>query len=242
MPLSALMRKVELINLDKQTKDLTIVDGLSQMLPAGIDYGGYKAISNLLQSWMEVEEADNHVFLKLRASTADSSEVKAVEEGNFYAYFGLNKFKYLYDYKAVFAQDSAFNTPYQLINHDFEAMSQQTQAPVNQVPSAFVVASISLKDQQTFYGLFGYIQQRPQLNQLLKTMNARIESMMVKTKELAKALEGDHSHEDIEFAHHIAHKLLPLSEQIAEDIAYLEENISEELWPLPTYFDMLFIK
>lgn len=174
MPLSALMRKVELINLDNQSKDLTIVDGLSQMLPAGIDYGGYKAISNLLQSWMEVEEADNHVFLKLRASTADSSEVKAVEEGNFYAYFGLNKFKYLYDYKAVFAQDSAFNTPYQLIHHDFEAMSQQTQAPVNQVPSAFVVASIALKHQQTFYGLFGYSQQRPQLHQLLKTMNVQI--------------------------------------------------------------------
>jgi glutamine synthetase len=78
--------------------------------------------------------------------------------------------------------------------------------------------------------------------ELLKTMNTRIESMMTKTQELAKALEGDHSHEDIEFAHHIAHKLLPISEKIAADIAYLEENISEELWPLPTYFDMLFIK
>lgn len=173
MPISALMRKVELINLDKQTKDITIVDGLSQMLPAGVDYGGYKAISNLLQSWMEVEEASNHVFLKLRASTADSSEVKAVEEGNFYTYFGLNQFKYLYDYKAVFAQDSAFNTPYQLINHDFLGMSKQSQAPVNQVPSAFVVASISLKDQQTFYGLFGYSQQRLQLSQLLTTMNVQ---------------------------------------------------------------------
>ena len=189
MPISALMRKVELINLDKQTKDFTIVDGLSQMLPAGIDYGGYKAISNLLQSWMEVEEADNHVFLKLRASTADSSEVKAVEEGNFYAYFGLNKFKYLYDYKAVFAQDSAFNTPYQLINHDFEGVSKQIQAPVNQVPSAFVVASIALKDQQTFYGLFGYSQQRPQLIKLLQGMNAKtIEEKFFENQQVVEAL------------------------------------------------------
>ena len=189
MPLSALMRKVELINLDQQPKDIIVVDGLSQMLPAGIDYGGYKAISNLLQSWMEVEEADNHVFLKLRASTADSSEVKAVEEGNFYTYFGLTKFKYLYDYKAVFAQDSAFNTPYQLINHDFEGMSKQTQTPVNQVPSAFVVASMSLKDQQTFYGLFGSSQQRPQLSKLLKTMS-------VQTME-KKFLENNHVIEEL---------------------------------------------
>ena len=189
MPLSALMRKVEIINLDKTTKDIIVVDGLSQMLPAGIDYGGYKAISNLLQSWMEVEEADNHVFLKLRASTADSSEVKAVEEGNFYTYFGLSKFKYLYDYKAVFAQDSAFNTPYQLIKHDFQGMSKQTQAPVNQVPSAFVVASISLKDQQTFYGLFGYSQQRPQLSKLLNTMNEKtMEQKYVENKLVIQSL------------------------------------------------------
>jgi hypothetical protein len=189
MPISALMRKVELINLDKQTKEITIVDGLSQMLPAGIDYGGYKAISNLLQSWMEVEESSNHVFLKLRASTADSSEVKAIEEGNFYSYFGLNKFAYLYDYKAVFAQDSAFNTPYQLINHDFESLSKQIQAPVNQVPSAFVVASIALKDQQTFYGLFGYSQQRPQLTKILNGMSAKtIEEKFFENQQVVEAL------------------------------------------------------
>jgi hypothetical protein len=171
MPLSALMRRVEIINLDKTTKDIIVVDGLSQMLPAGIDYGGYKAISNLLQSWMEVEEAENHVFLKLRASTADSSEVKAVEEGNFYTYFGLKNKTYLYDYKAVFAQDSAFNTPYQLIANDYDGMRKQKQAPVNQVPSAFVVTPISLQTQQTFYGLFGYSQQRQELTKLLTKMS-----------------------------------------------------------------------
>ena len=172
MPLSALMRKVELVNLDGQTKDLVIVDGISQMLPAGVDYGGYKAISNLLQSWMEVAEGKNHVFFKLRASTADSSEVKAVEDGNFYSYFGLNQFKYIYDYKAVFAQDSAFNTPYQLMKLNYAEMSKQIQAPVNQVPSGFVVASLQLKKQETFYGLFGYSQQRSKLSELLQGMTA----------------------------------------------------------------------
>jgi hypothetical protein len=174
MPLSALMRKVDLISLDGKTKDLLIVDGLTQMLPAGIDYGGYKAVSYLLQSWMEVQEGDNHVFLKLRASTADSSEVKAVEDGNFYAYVGLPQQQYLYDYKAVFAQDSSFATPYQLQQFNFAQMAKQAQAPVNQVPSAFVVAPITLNQQHTFYGLFGYSQDRQQLTTLLSQLTPEV--------------------------------------------------------------------
>jgi hypothetical protein len=174
MPLSALMRKVDIVNLSKQTKSLVIVDGLSQMLPAGIDYGGYKAISNLLQSWMEVEEKDQYVFLRLRASTADSSEVKLVEEGHFYTYIGLPKVHYLYDYKAVFALDRSFQTPYQLMNLDYSAFISQKQAPVNQVPSAFASAEITLKDQVTFFGLFGYSAQRDRLTQQLGQINSEV--------------------------------------------------------------------
>jgi len=172
MPLSALMRKVDVISLDGIEKNLIVIDGLAQILPAGIDYGGYKAVSYLLQSWMEVQENDNHVFLKLRASTADSSEVKAVDDGNFYTYIGLNQKQYIYDYKAVFAQDSSFVTPYQLQALDYQQLIKQKQAPVNQVPSAFVVSELSVKQTTTFYGVFGYSQSRSQLSPLVQKMNA----------------------------------------------------------------------
>ena len=172
MPLSALMRKVEITSLDGVEKKLIVIDGLAQILPAGIDYGGYKAVSYLLQSWMEVQENDNHVFLKLRASTADSSEVKAVDDGNFYTYVGLNKKQYLYDYKAVFAQDSSFTTPYRLQALDYQNLVKQTQAPVNQVPSAFVVSELVVKTTTSFYGVFGYSQNRTQLSPLVQKMNA----------------------------------------------------------------------
>jgi hypothetical protein len=173
MPLSALMRKVEIINLTSEKKAFVIVDGLSQMLPAGIDYGGYKAISNLLQSWMEVEENSEYVFLKLRASTADSSEVKLVEDGHFYTYVGLHQPHYIYDYKSVFALDRSFQTPYQFQQLDYVTFCQQKQAPVNQVPSAFVSAEINLKDRVSFYGLFGYSAHRSQLSSLLKTFTLK---------------------------------------------------------------------
>lgn len=172
MPLSALMRKVDITSLDGVEKKLIVIDGLAQILPAGIDYGGYKAVSYLLQSWMEVQENDNHVFLKLRASTADSSEVKAVDDGNFYSYIGLNQKQYIYDYKAVFAQDSSFATPYQLQTLDYHKLVKQKQAPVNQVPSAFVASELAVKNTITFYGVFGYSQNRAQLSPLVQKMNA----------------------------------------------------------------------
>src|SRR5690554_1410812 len=67
----ALVRKVSITNLGVE-REIEVVDGLPQILPAGIDYGGYKSVSNLLQSWMQATKIHNSVFYKLRASTADS--------------------------------------------------------------------------------------------------------------------------------------------------------------------------
>ena len=63
--LSALARVVEIKNLGDSRK-IELLDGLTQILPCGIDYGGYKAVSNLLQSWMDVDIEPDYAFYKLR--------------------------------------------------------------------------------------------------------------------------------------------------------------------------------
>lgn len=78
--------------------------------------------------------------------------------------------------------------------------------------------------------------------ELLKTVNTYVETLVSDTKKLANELEKHEGKDDIEYATVIANELLPLSEKVADTVAYLEENVSEELWPLPTYFDMLFIR
>lgn len=75
---------------------------------------------------------------------------------------------------------------------------------------------------------------------ILNDIDAHTDTLYNKTKELQKGIEG--LGEELEDAKKIAETLLPLSEEIAEIIAYLEEHVSEEYWPLPTYFDLLFIK
>ena len=61
-PIAALVRRVSIKNLDGKKKTIEVLDGLNQMLPSGIDHGGYKAVSNLLQSWMQVETMDRAIF------------------------------------------------------------------------------------------------------------------------------------------------------------------------------------
>lgn len=77
---------------------------------------------------------------------------------------------------------------------------------------------------------------------ILKAVNENLESLRADNGKMVKLLESIAGKEDIEAADVIAKDMLPLSEKIADTVAFLEENVSEELWPLPTYYDMLFIR
>jgi glutamine synthetase len=75
---------------------------------------------------------------------------------------------------------------------------------------------------------------------LLKSINDNMTVLYEKTQKLMQ--ETDKLGEEIGDAEVIANTLLPLSEEIAEHVAFLEENVAEELWPLPTYYDLLFVR
>lgn len=188
-PIAALVRRVSIKNLDGKKKTIEVLDGLNQMLPSGIDHGGYKAVSNLLQSWMQVETMDRAIFLKLRASTADSSEVSDVRDGNFYFYEGLAQTQYIYDYKCIYQLDSSFTTPYGFINLDQSTFSQQKQAAVNQVPCAFVYASFELDESMTFFGVFGYGKDQAMIANYRQSINgAQLESKFNENASMANNL------------------------------------------------------
>jgi len=153
---AGLVRKVEIKNLKNHAREIEIIDGLTQILPAGVKHGNYKSISNLLQSWMRSEHEEDFVFYRLTAQTGDSAEVKSAHDGNFYLTEGLDHRFYISDYKLIFAEDTSLSTPYGLIEHALEELRHMPQAHVNQVPSAMSAASFSLSDQKTFYGIFGH--------------------------------------------------------------------------------------
>lgn len=166
--IAALVRKVEIINLDNKEKDIEIVDGLAQILPTGIDYGGYKAVSNLLQSWMETKINEDYAFYTLRGSTGDEAEVKEISEGNFMHSVSSIKPTYIYDYKSIFLEDTSLETPYAFING---SILDQLQTKVNQVPAAMVHYDFKLKKNFEFVSMFGYSETEEKIESFVNKTN-----------------------------------------------------------------------
>jgi hypothetical protein len=188
-PVAGLVRKVEIKNLDDTKKEIELIDGLAQILPSGIDYGGYKAISNLLQSWMSSIDNQNYVFYKLRASTGDSAEVSDVIDGNFYMSFGLSDAFYISDYKLIFDENTTLRTPYQFIENDINTLKNQSQTRVNQVPCAMTGAKCILQENISFFSIIGYAQNKEMLDEVHQHLSVQ--------KLLAKSLENEQIHQNI---------------------------------------------
>ena len=136
---AALVRSVEFTNTGSSTLDVEVLDGLSQILPAGIDHGGYKAMSNLLRSWMDVERLDEgFAFYKLRSATGDTSETAEVKDGNFYlSFIDGDPVTPIADMDLVYGYDTAMNHPAHFAGHSLLEIKNSFQATANKVPCGF---------------------------------------------------------------------------------------------------------
>ena len=164
---AALARYVEIENLGEK-REIELLDGLTQMLPSGIDYGGYKAVSNLLQSWMDVDLESGYGFYKLRGSTDDTSIISEIVDGNFFiTKINGQKTPIICDIKKVFTYDTSFQTP-----HGFmEGMSIHDQVTINQVPCAYTYYQGEIEDKLTIESLFGYTQNKQHIQAVVDKLD-----------------------------------------------------------------------
>jgi len=165
--LAGLVRKVEISNLLETDNEFEIVDGLAQIFPPGIDYGGFKSVSHLLQSWMETENNNECIYYSLRASTGDSAKVCDAVNGNFYLTIGDNKPSYISDIGVLFKDDTSLTTPYGLIENSVTELANMPQTHVNQVPCGFSAFKATIKKKLTFYTLIGHVNERREMTELL---------------------------------------------------------------------------
>lgn len=148
---AGLVRMVDITNHGNQPLNLEILDGISQLLPSGIDYGGYKAISNLLRSWMNVENLENNVaFYKLRSSTGDEAEMKVSKDGNFYLSFVNNELtKPIADMDLIYGYDTAMNHPANFASESIDSIVSKPQVTENKVPCGFTPVKKTLNPGET---------------------------------------------------------------------------------------------
>jgi len=188
--IGALVRRTKITNISKKDLDVQILDGIAEILPAGVNNSGFKEMSNLLVSWMDVEELENDIaFYNLRSSTGDSAEVKKVTNGNYL--FGLvdgTLCRPIVDQDLVFGQDSSKRSAnhYAKIGHD--GILKVKQVTVNKIPCGFIPTKKTLKPGETLAIdiISGYTHMKEHLYEFLA--KAKTKGYLDEKGEEAKAL------------------------------------------------------
>lgn len=149
--IAALVRKVEVTNLRESEITFEIADGLTQIFTPGTEHGSYKVMSNLLRSWMDVYNLENNcAFYKNRASTGDSAEVSAIQEGNFYVSFIDDKLiKPIVDPTLIFGNDKGYTNAKNFSKNSVNEILSSYQNYANKVPCGFTLSKANLKENET---------------------------------------------------------------------------------------------
>lgn len=145
-PVAGLVRKVEIVNLG-QERLIEVVDGIATILPSGASNTDYKAMSNLMRSWMDVDNLSTHIpFYKFRASSGDQAEVSMIKKGHFYLSFSEDHKIILpiVDPSLIFGYDSSLTVPVGLQDKQLHDLALNEQVAVNKVPCGFTPVSKAL--------------------------------------------------------------------------------------------------
>ncbi|NGM85202.1 cellobiose phosphorylase [Paenibacillus sp. 7124] len=158
---AALARHVEIVNLDGSPLSLEVLDGLPEILPYGVDNAGYKAMGNLLRSWMEVYNLERAIpFFKLRSSTKDEAEISEFASGHFCLSFSDEErlIPPLVDYETIFGYNTSLFYPSEFAKTSLAELLNRPQITANKVPCGFAGKSAELAPGQSvnLYTLIGH--------------------------------------------------------------------------------------
>ena len=161
----ALVRCVHIKNSSSRTRHLEVLDGLPAIIPYGVTMNSMKEMGQTMKAWMEVLDLDSRVpFFKVRASTADSAEVKEVHGGNFG--FAADKdgtrLPVIVDTEQIFAYDTSFGQPVCLQEGSLKDICNGIQTTENLVPCCFFAkeAQLAPGEELVFYELYGQAESR----------------------------------------------------------------------------------
>jgi len=149
--IAALVREVRITNLADQEVSFELLDGISMLLPYQVPNGAFKAIANLMRSWMDVYALDHNVgFFRMRSSTSDSAEVQNVTKGNFYcSSIDDTLIKPIVDSRLVFDYDNSKRYARFFEEHSLKEIQELEQVTANKIPVAFTGVNLTVKAGET---------------------------------------------------------------------------------------------
>ncbi|MDO4306653.1 MAG: hypothetical protein Q4C77_07445 [Eubacteriales bacterium] len=168
----ALVRCVHIRNISSRSKNLEVLDGMPAVIPYGVTMNSMKEMGQTMKAWMEVLHPDSRVpFFKVRASTADSAEVKEVHGGNFG--FAVDQegmqLPVIVDTEQIFAYDTSFGQPVCLQESSLKDICNGRQTTENLVPCCFFAkeAETAPGEELVLYEIYGQAESREILEEFL---------------------------------------------------------------------------
>ncbi|GAB6090230.1 hypothetical protein [Spirochaeta dissipatitropha] len=155
-PLAGLVREVKVTNIGKQKLSCELLDGLPQIVPAGVNFSALKEISTTAQAWMNVFPVDGLCALyRVGASMQDTANVQVQKMSNFA--MGLQKtadgFKVLepvFDPDILFPAQQFMSVPEHFEKSGVKGLAYNRQIKEGKQHCAFFCDTISLAPGESY--------------------------------------------------------------------------------------------
>lgn len=140
-----LVRNVKVTNLGS-SKNIEIIDGITQLLPSNINEWMLKHQSNLLKSWVDVKLLKEKIaYYIVNSIPVDEAEVSETTMGNYYiSIFNEEVIKPIYDANIIFGNDTTFTRPLNFELTSISSLSNQPNITANKVPVGFTPLEVRL--------------------------------------------------------------------------------------------------
>ncbi len=197
---AGLSRTVSIENTGKKHRSIEIIDGLSQIVPFGVNNFFLKKLGRTIEAWMNIDNLDKDVpFYRLTVDPSDRPEVVHIDSGNFYLGFHFQgtkpkKIRPIVDPETVFGAVTDFSYPLKFLSKQ-KFSYPAWQLTKSKTPSALLLLSFELKpkEQKTFYTIIGHARDTETLNNSINkiTKYGYIEYKLAQNSELIRKLKDD---------------------------------------------------
>ena len=168
---AALARMLTVTNTGASAVDLELLDGMSALVPYGLNQDFLKNMSNLAKAWMQAEDAEiGRAYFRVRASLEDSAVVREVKGGNFC--LGWDEtgalLQSLVQPGLVFGMDTALAVAKNFRDKPLEALCAAPQVTSNSFPCCFLPRRARLQPGESLhiYSIYGQAESKSQVEQL----------------------------------------------------------------------------
>ncbi len=176
--IGALVRKLSIRNDSGKQVFLEVLDGMPALVPYGTDMDSLKSMGQTIKAWMQVEDADTQTpYFKLRASSADTASVSAIEGGNF-SFCCMDDGERLLpivDPDVVFGYDLSLGRAVNFEEKGLEDLYRMPQTVSNQYPCSFfgTAKKVEAGSSLVMYQLIGQVSRKDKLRKYMqKELNA----------------------------------------------------------------------